>query len=700
MSALCRKRRPNKVAAASKEEAPPAGEAVMPAPFRRVYRLLQRPWNRFDRLPYLHRRFAVHWQKADTVSLAAPLIAFSIFLLSRPYQGIVQDAYIYIGRALADLDPNGIGNDLMYVHDGQSGFSLFRYGAKGLAAMLGPATAARALAFAALTAWFLAAAALARQFASGGAVWAIMIFAALLPAAYGAPYPFSFAEPLAIPRPFAEAFVLAALAALGSGHAVLSLWCLIAGALIHPLMVSPGIAVFFIVLGIERKALFFSYACALGVLLAGAAMGLPVLDRLFAAADPSLRSLYESRSPYLFPSQWPADSFPPLIVQAATIALAAHFAKGRLRRILAAIIAAGLGGIAVSAVFGDWLSSLLITQLQPWRMTWLMSAAGAISLGVCALKLWPEGAAGRIVLALLVLSWSFIAQFPAALAGILALYLYLCQNRYANLLESRLLPVVWIFALCVSAIWQIRLFVSAWQYFAAAPAHYGYPLLIFVKCLLTLPLCLLAASLAIAKPRAALALQTRAAVSLFPAAMLLWDQRTPDQRFLETGHAPKEIMRLIDGHKGEVLWIGGFAEAWFLLGRPQWATPVQGISIIFSSALASEWRSRTQILVNLKLASRASFTPRSDPQPTDAPQLSRDAVERLCARSDAPAWIIAPIEHGPEPPAGLRMTLWQLPVPRFKPAKADGGYVWQQIGAYAVIPCAGQAQTQPLEERG
>jgi len=178
----------------------------MLAPGRSVDRVPRQPWNLLGRQPNLHRWFAVHWQKAAAVSLAAPLIAFSIFLLSRPYQGIVQDAYIYIGRALADLGPEGVGRDLMYVHDGQFGFSLFRYGAKGLVAILGPATAAKALAFAALTAWFLAAAALARQFASGRAVWAIMIFAALLPASYGAPYPFGFAEPLAIPRPFAEAW--------------------------------------------------------------------------------------------------------------------------------------------------------------------------------------------------------------------------------------------------------------------------------------------------------------------------------------------------------------------------------------------------------------------------------------------------------------------------------------------------------------
>jgi hypothetical protein len=93
-------------------------------------------------------------------------------------------------------------------------------------------------------------------------------------------------------------------------------------------------------------------------------------------------------------------------------------------------------------------------------------------------------------------------------------------------------------------------------------------------------------------------------------------------------------------------------------------------------------------LTNLRLASQASFAPWGEPQRIDQPQLSQDGVRRLCARGDAPAWIIAPREHGSELPAGLQMALWQLPEPQFKLAKADGDYVWQQIDAYGVIPCA------------
>ncbi|MGH6936853.1 MAG: hypothetical protein ACRED2_11865, partial [Methylocella sp.] len=300
-----------------------------------------------------------------------PLIAFFVFALSRPYRGIFQDPQIYIGRAVADLDPNGVGRDLMFLHDGQFGFSLFRSVVTAMVALWGPVMTAEALAFLAALGWFFAARALARRFVGGGAVWVVVIFAALLPNTYGAPYPFGFAELIAIPRPFAEAFVLSGLAALAARRDVVCLCCLVVAALLHPIMALTGFGVVVVVLGLEDRRWFWFCALAGALLVLAGALGLPLLDRLYTAVDPSLRSLNESRNPFLFPSLWPAESFPPLIVQATTIAIAAHLRKGRSRRILAATIVVGLGGIAISVVCGDWLSSLLVVQVQPWRTAWL-----------------------------------------------------------------------------------------------------------------------------------------------------------------------------------------------------------------------------------------------------------------------------------------------------------------------------------------
>ncbi|HEY4847470.1 MAG TPA: hypothetical protein VIH87_06650 [Methylocella sp.] len=195
----------------------------------------------------------------------------------------------------------------MFVHDGQFGFSLFRFVVRAIVALWGPATTGEVLAVVAALAWFFAARALARQFVGGGAVWVVVIFAALLPNAYGAPYPFGFAELKAIPRPFAEAFVLDGLAALAANRDVVCLCCLAAAALLHPIMALAGFGVFVAVRGREDRRWFWFCACAGTLSILGGALGLPLMDRFFTAIDPSLQSLQESHNAFLFPSLWPIE---------------------------------------------------------------------------------------------------------------------------------------------------------------------------------------------------------------------------------------------------------------------------------------------------------------------------------------------------------------------------------------------------------
>jgi hypothetical protein len=118
----------------------------------------------------------------------------------------------------------------------------------------------------------------------------------------------------------------------------------------------------------------------------------------------------------------------------------------------------------------------------------------------------------------------------------------------------------------------------------------------------------------------------------------------PRRCMMEENQRPPELMQLIDQRQGEILWMDGLAEPWFVLGQPQWATRLQGVPIIFSPVLAAEWRRRMQILMDLRLADQKSFAPWADPASADLPRLSQDGVRRLCARGDAPAFVIAPLD--------------------------------------------------------
>jgi len=157
-----------------------------------------------------------------------------------------------------------------------------------------------------------------------------------------------------------------------------------------------------------------------------------------------------------------------------------------------------------------------------------------MALGLCAIELWPHGPSGRLVLALLVLCWSFNTQFavvgPAAL---LALLLHFRAARFAPAIKPPLVLYTWIFTVIVATIWNVRLFAYPWQFAMAAPAGYGDPAFVLVKGFLALPLCALAAYFAIVRPRVAPPLQIGFTVLLLAAVVPFGDQRSPAQHMME-----------------------------------------------------------------------------------------------------------------------------------------------------------------------
>ena len=111
------------------------------------------------------------------------LAAFGLFLLSRPYLGIYHDGRLYVADALAKLDPGGVGRDLMFVHDGQFGFSLYTPMLARLIALLGPSAATMATVALTLALWFTAAVLMVERLLadrSPALRWAALVFGGLV----------------------------------------------------------------------------------------------------------------------------------------------------------------------------------------------------------------------------------------------------------------------------------------------------------------------------------------------------------------------------------------------------------------------------------------------------------------------------------------------------------------------------------------
>ncbi len=622
------------------------------------------------------------------------LIALALWTLTHSYQGIFGDTNVYVGRALADLDPAGIGRDLMFVNDGQSRFSLFPLLLDALVGTLGTARTVLLLALFAMAAWVSALAVFARQYVAWRLVPVVVIFVAVLPTFYGSIWHFGYSEIQSVPRPFAEALVLAALAALAARHALLGAGLLLVATLLHPLMALAGWGVFAIVFCSEDRRWLFVALLALAAVFAAALLGVPLFDRLLRVMAPDLKALAEARSGLLFPTRWSLASYAPVTLQAATLVVAASFFEGRQRKILLAVILVGIGGIAAQALFGDYFSIVLVIQAQLWRMGWLLAAMGAVALALCALNLPQKGPSGHLVLALLAAAWlSYDNLASVAALSALALLVHFNAARFTPVATWRVVVVTWIGVAAYGLLLNGLYIERFWAFLSSIPAQGPGGMGFFWnnRRYIAFPIAAAAVALAFVRgpSRLVLAVEAAAALALAFGAWYFWDDRSAFQKLIDSNRHPPELMQLLAGKDGEILWLGGQTETWFLTGRPQWASPQQGVSTIFSPKLARAWRDRTQFLIDNKLVEKEALAIVHNLSSAELMPVTSGAIMRLCARPDAPAWVVTPAYQGSVIPADLQPKYWVPPVPNFRMTEEPDRYIWHRISAYAVLPCAG-----------
>jgi hypothetical protein len=645
------------------------------------------------RLWFLHARSELAYAWSHGI-VFLPIIACALWALTHAYHGIVGDATIYIGRALADLDPQGLGRDLLFTHDGQSQFSLYPRLVKRLVAAWGTNGASLCLVVSATCLWIAALSVFARRFVSWQHVWIIVAFVAVLPNNYGSPQHFTFSEMMANPRPLAEALVLFGLAALIGGRTFLTFLGLLAATLVHPLMALAGWTAVGLALCLQDRRWWIAAGAGIFALALGTILGVPPLDRLILAIDPDVKALAMGRAALLFPTHWPLAFLGPIIAQMATIAIAASLVRGRQRYLLLAIMVVGIGGITIQILFGDILSSMLVIQAQFWRMAWLTGAIGSFALALCSLKLWEQATIGRVVLAFVAMTWLASDEpFAAASLGSAALILHFTKDRFAWQVSKLSVWAIWTCACLFALVVNVYYFSGYAGFVAQIPADaseaFGY---FWNKRYIAFPIgiFILALMLPQAGTRFIWLCRGVTALILVTIAIHFWDDRRPMVRLIDSNIHPPELMNAIANKPGEVLWIGGAAEAWYLTGRPQWASPQQGVASIFSRDLTLEWRERIMFLRNEKLVEQNVLSSAPLPSSAGLPHVSEAGLTHLCGRPDAPAWVIAPSEMGENPLPGRKAQVWHLPQPTFRLTDDGETYAWHKTTAFLIYPCTTQ----------
>lgn len=624
------------------------------------------------------------------MAIATVLALAAFYALEHPYAGILGDSKIYMGRALADIDADGVGRDLMFRLDGQSQFSLFTPAARWLVAHLELAAGAAAIAALGGALWLSGAYAFARQALAGrAAIVAAVIFAA--PAVYGPDRILSYAEMLAEPRPYAEAVTLFALAAYLARRLFLTFALLAIAAAIHPIMAIAGLAAVGLSLCIEDRRWLAAAGLACCGLAAGVALDAPIAGRLRIFIDPVWLSLLKDRNTYLFPHLYDAEDLILPIVRGVTILLAASRAEGRLRYLLIAGLIASALGVAVAWVVGASVPSLLLLQVQTWRMWWLTGFLAAFSLGYCAVRFGQGAPREKFALAMVAFAWTMSSQGPIVLVA-LAIAIWLSVPRLGGKLAVSDTIANWTWLALIAAVaipeavmivkwiqlpgtsgfepvFTKRLFAvvgDAVLLGAVGLAAFGFPTALFR----------LSRGVALAGAACAAALGAR-----------LWFDADSYAREIAQARVQPELARMTP-NKGEILWLKGTLEPWVWLRRPHWLGDIQGAGIVFSRDLGMIYKERSEALAaagldNGVLVRRYANLPN---QWLFAPE--RKGVRQICARSDAPAYIVAPIARDTTLDPALHAKTWTAPALRIEMAVTGDKVDTTRIDTYAVIDCA------------
>jgi hypothetical protein len=578
----------------------------------------------------------------------------------------------------------------MFVNDGQSAFSLFPTLARNLVALLGASRAAEIIGVLGCLCWLAAALALAFRLAQGRAAWLLAIIVCGMSTAYGDRV-FFFAESLALPRPFAEAAVLAAVAAYIANLRALATGLICIGLLIHPIMALSGLGVLAIVaLGAWRALAGAAALLLLSAILGWA--GMPVFDRLLIRMDHEWLGLILQSSPHMFPTLWHSRSFGILIIQAATLVMAASLTSGRIRCVFIASLIVGIGGVVVAAALGDIWPSLLVVQAQVWRSTWLTAVLAHFAYAICIARLWSKEAPlqnARVILALLTFGWFFEGGFLViAAAAMLALLLRFRPSETP--IAPRFVVTVWMVVICAILVSYTSIANPYLRFISALPAGWFVGVIFGLRGnLAALPVCVLAALWfhGTWRFRYRTAVGLCSGLALIVGAALLWSSRPLAAADMEEIDPPPEFASVLNEQPGEVLWVDAKSEAWQILRRPQWASVSQSFSAVFSRQLAMAWRERAQFLLDNGLVASNAFAQWRWADESAILDVTRPALARLCARADAPVAVIFPLERGHPSKRDIPAAIWNLPHIRYV-MDANDKNVWHEVDRYAAVSCA------------
>ena len=270
---------------------------------------------------------------------------------------------------------------------------------------------------------------------------------------------------------------------------------------------------------------------------------------------------------------------------------------------------------------------------------------------------------------------------PAALvASALALALFSAQRLGKTLnISQSLVLAIWGLTAALAMLQFARTAILGFEAAAAMPpSAYAWAFLVslHLQAFVIAPLAVWTALSPVEKwTRAAAWITPPLGCVMLLVGVLNWNRAPAD--------APRDLTRMMAGHPGAVEWIDGDVQAWTYASRANWASELQGASIVFSREQTLLWAQRMRLLLHLGLADPDILHPFDK---TDAviTRPTAAALTALCRAPDGPAWIVSNVVDGEAPPKTANTRLWRPPTPIY----LYGGHMrWLRISTYAVTRC-------------
>lgn len=348
-----------------------------------------------------------HRHLLPTAFLGVFIVA--VALLNRGYEGVRHDGTLYWGQLLLRQGAQQLAGDPFFQGGSQDSYSLFSLLLGPVMASLRSAWAVPLVVLACLAASALAVLALLRRLLDGhlpSAAFGLLAIMCISPL-YGGLHLFSYTEPFLTARTLAEPLVLWSLVPLVSRRLMPALALQLAALAFHPLMALPALVVTWL-MACARTPRWLLLLVVPALALASAATGQVPWGRwLLRTYDPYWWALVSQANVQVVLGNWRLADWATAATDIGVIAsVALKLPRAAPRQMLWSLLAATAGLMVFAGVATDGLRWALPTQLQLWRVLWLVHLLSLSLAPWLVWRLWTPGGMARIASTLVVLALS------------------------------------------------------------------------------------------------------------------------------------------------------------------------------------------------------------------------------------------------------------------------------------------------------